>query len=99
MMWVLGFTGWAVIICTVAALFAGRIKLYQAAGLASVASAVFMVNSVLLGSTGFAVVDAGMVAFYAYLWWRGGGDDDTKKRLRKIAKAFRPVRRTAPSAA
>lgn len=39
---------------------------------------------------------AGVAAFWGWLWWKSGGDDDTRRRLREAARAFTPVRRTAP---
>ncbi|MEU8760686.1 hypothetical protein [Streptomyces sp. NPDC048659] len=41
-------------------------------------------------------VFAGVAAYFAWLWWHSGGGDDTKRRLRSWARAFTPVRRTAP---
>ena len=41
---------------------------------------------------------AGVAALAAWLWWHGGGGDDTKRRLRRWARGFTPVRRTAPAA-
>jgi hypothetical protein len=38
-------------------------------------------------------------AYLAWRWWRSGGGDDTKRRLRSAARAFTPVRRSAPVAA
>ncbi|MGN6162572.1 MAG: hypothetical protein ACTHOG_12840 [Marmoricola sp.] len=35
-------------------------------------------------------------SFWVWMWWKGGGGDDTKRRLKKWARKFTPVRRTAP---
>lgn len=45
-----------------------------------------------------AVVDAGLAAGCAWAWWKHGGGDGTRRRLRRAARAFRGVRRTAPAA-
>ena len=42
------------------------------------------------------VVDALFFALWAYQWWNGGGGDSTRRRLKKWARKFTPVRRTAP---
>lgn len=61
----------------------------------------------VLHLTGLGLEDAGLVyrvidmilgAGFAVHWWHGGGGDGTRRRLRRAAEMFRPVRRTAPQA-
>lgn len=35
--------------------------------------------------------------FCWWYWWNHGGGDNTKRRLKRLARAFNPVRRTAPA--
>lgn len=44
-----------------------------------------------------ASINAASTAIAAYMWWRDGGGDDTKRRLRRWARKFHGVRRTAPA--
>lgn len=52
----------------------------------------------LMEQDGLAAVDAGLAAGCAWAWWKHGGGDGTRRRLRRAARAFRGVRRTAPAA-
>jgi hypothetical protein len=85
-----------------AALFAyltRRIKVLVMFGWDAVAWGLYTLVMVLRHETGGSCFVAGVTAVFAWLWWANGGGDDTKKRLRKIAKRFEPVRRTAPQGA
>ncbi|MFD8901275.1 hypothetical protein [Streptomyces ardesiacus] len=53
----------------------------------------------LTGNTVAASISAGAAACFAWMWWNGGGGDGTKRRVRKWARRFRGVRRTAPAGA
>lgn len=55
-------------------------------------------GSAITGEQFVASVAAGMVAVHIWLWWKsGGGGDGARRLLRKWARAFRGVRRTAPA--
>lgn len=78
----------------------GRIKPHQVSGWWALGD-----GAVLLGCV-LARIDvlwtawvAGIFAWNLYVWWTGGGDDDTKRRLRKLGRAFTGIRRTAPAGA
>lgn len=43
------------------------------------------------------VLGALYTTFQIWAWWNGGGGNNTKRRLRRWARKFSPVRRTAPS--
>lgn len=43
------------------------------------------------------VLAAVYTTFQVWAWWNGGGGNNTKRRLRRWARKFSPVRRTAPS--
>jgi hypothetical protein len=49
------------------------------------------------GWTTVLYLNAGFVAWHAWLWWHSGGGDGPKRRLRSWARRFQGVRRTAPS--
>lgn len=75
----------------------GRIKPYQVSGIFGLGNCLIVVGGVLAGwATPWLSINAGIGALNLYQWWNGGGGDDTKRRLRKLARAFTPVRRTAP---
>ncbi|WP_328439333.1 hypothetical protein OHA71_23635 [Streptomyces sp. NBC_00444] len=63
----------------------------------SLGNAVQLLANVLVGSTTRAGALAGVVAVGLWLWWNRGGGDDTKRRIRKWARKFQGVRRTAPA--
>lgn len=43
--------------------------------------------------------NGGIAGLSLYCWWNNGGGDNTKRRLKKWAAKFKPVRRTAPQPA
>ncbi|MGX1513969.1 hypothetical protein [Streptomyces collinus] len=49
------------------------------------------------GDTGMVALNAASFAVFVVVWWIGGGGDRTRRRLRRTARAFRGVRRTAPA--
>ena len=65
-------------------------------GLMSVAAGIFTICGVYTHNQLGALINGAMCAYWGYLWWNGGGGDDTKRRLRRLAHKFKPVRRTAP---
>lgn len=90
--------GIALTVCAIAANLARRIKPYQCDGLIAVAEFLYALGGLAAGEFWGASVCGGIGAWFAVRWWRGGGGDDTKRRLRKLRRAFQPVRRTAPAA-
>lgn len=50
------------------------------------------------GWTDVLYMNAGMTAWYAWMWWHSGGGDDTRRRLKSWAGRFQGVRRTASAA-
>lgn len=69
------------------------------AGLAwsCVGMALHLVGVVLRGYLFYAVLDAGAFAWLLWNWWNNGGGDNTRRRLRRWARAFQGIRRTAPA--
>lgn len=89
------------IVCGLIILLAmyGRVS-YKAASLAiAVIWAIFTLVDAMTGQRAVSYVDAAFCVGYLYQWWKHGGGDDTKRRLRRLKRAFTPVRRTAPSMA
>lgn len=77
----------------------GRVT-YKAASLViAMIWAIYTVVDVMTGQHIASYIDAVMCVGYLYKWWKHGGGDDTKRRLRRLKEAFKPVRRTAPAAA
>lgn len=96
---VLTSIGYGFAALAIAGIVTGRIKRHSISGLIGAEFAAFAVNDIYLGDHLWALVDTAACAFFAYQWWTGGGDDDTKRRLRRWARRFEGVRRTAPGAA
>ncbi|MFD7957004.1 hypothetical protein ACFV4X_26365 [Streptomyces ardesiacus] len=92
---ILGSASWGVIVCAVACGITGRVP--TALGLFAVAYAIGAVGHMVNGSLVGASWDAGFAAVFAWLWWNRGGGDGTRRRLRRWARTFRGVRRTAPA--
>lgn len=86
--------GFALTAAGVKGLLSGR----QRTGLGRIAAALgmFCLSEVAEGDRNSASVDAGVAAIYIWWWWNSGGGDGTRRRLRKWARAFQGVRRTAP---
>jgi hypothetical protein len=61
------------------------------------ANALVLLGNVIHGSTTLASISAAVMALSLWQWWNSGGGDDTKRRLRKWARKFQGVRRTAPA--
>lgn len=89
----------AIWLCGFAAYVTGRIKTYQLDGMLALGQAAVGIGSVYEGSWVGAIANSAVTAWSAYRWWNGGGGDDTKRRLRKLGRAFTGVRRTAPTGA
>jgi hypothetical protein len=89
--------GIALTVCAVAAAITRRIPWYQLEGLIAVAEFLYALAGLAAGDFVGALACGGVGAWYAVRWWRGGGGDDTKRRLRRLRRAFTPVRRTAPA--
>lgn len=69
---------------------------WRAFGWCGSANLVWLVMDVLDHARWIAAWTAMWAAYYLWVWWNGGGGDNTKKRLKKWARKFTPVRRTAP---
>lgn len=90
--------GWALLACWVAVVAFAPRRRRLGYGLGAAANAVFALAQ-FLEPSGWGVLNAAACAFHLWMWWKSGGDDDTKRRLRKLGRAFAGVRRTAPVAA
>lgn len=68
-------------------------------GIVAVACLVRVVG-LILGDAhpGYLALEAGLFAGAVWAWWHRGGGDGTRRRLRRAARAFQGVRRTAPAA-
>lgn len=91
--------GLAVMVVSLAARILGRIADHVAYGFLGLSQVVIGVGGFLTGNTTAASFSTAGAAFLLWSWWNGGGGDDTKRRLRRWARRFRGVRRTAPAGA
>ncbi len=74
------------------------VPIWRTAGVFAVANAVAIVIGVRKGEHFGAGLNGAVCVWCAWAWWHGGGGDGTRRRLRSLGRAFRGVRRTAPSA-
>ncbi|QES45217.1 hypothetical protein DEJ49_33295 [Streptomyces venezuelae] len=93
---VLTALGMALSVIGLVGLFSGRLARHQCYGVFALANALSALQNIREGSYGWAVFSAAISAACAYAWWHGGGGDGTKRRLRRLARRFQGVRRTAP---
>jgi hypothetical protein len=93
---VLGGVVWGLILCALICMATGRIT--TGYGVLASAYAFGAVAYALSGSPGRAIWDAVFAAFFGWVWWNRGGGNGPRRRLRRAARAFRGVRRTAPAA-
>lgn len=91
--------GLAILAVSLAAVVLGWITTIQAYGLIAVSQTVTCAAGFLLGHVGIAAAAGGVAAWNAWKWWNGGGGDGTRKRLRRWARRFHGVRRSAPAGA
>jgi hypothetical protein len=89
----------AVMALAVGGRLVGLLESHQADGVLAVAYVLLGASSSLDGDEVLVAIDAGLFAWCAFRWWKGGGGDDTKRRMRSAWKPFQPVRRTAPQGA
>lgn len=89
--------GWTILILVVAV--AKRIRDRIAHGWLCVSNVCFLTGGITMGSNLTAGIAAGSLALTLWLWWHSGGGDGTKRRLKRWARKFEGVRRTAPAAA
>jgi hypothetical protein len=75
-------------------LFANRIQLQRACY--ALGGVSFYIGDALAHDALGQIWQAAYTAFWAWQWWKGGGGDGTKRRLKKWARKFTPMRRTAP---
>jgi hypothetical protein len=62
-----------------------------------IAGCFWTVGDIMVHVEPLAIWTAVFTAYYLWVWWtKGGGGDRTKKRLKKWARKFQGVRRTAP---
>jgi hypothetical protein len=79
--------------------FTGRPSRKTAALLAALGWTMYGTASYMIGAWLNVLIAAGLGAGCLWLWWNDGGGDDTKRRLKRWARKFTPVRRTAPQGA
>lgn len=72
-----------------------RSRLLSAA-LYALAGFVFYIDDALTHNAFGQILQAVWTTYWAWRWWKGGGGDNTKRRLKKWARKFTAVRRTAP---
>jgi len=82
----------------VTAFAAGRIAKRTFFALLAVSNGLALLSAVISHNQFGASINAASLAAALYGWWQNGGGDDTKRRLRKWARKFEGVRRTAPAA-
>lgn len=89
-------TACCLLVGTVIARTTGRISRRTFYALIAASNGVALTASVANHDQGPASINAASMAISAWLWWQDGGGDDTKRRLRRWARKFQGVRRTAP---
>jgi hypothetical protein len=92
-------TGAAFVACAIAGYLTGHLRSHHVDGMLALSYLPYWIRNFLQQDHLMAVVDAAGFAYFAWCWWNGGGGDDTKRRLRKWARKFQAVRRTAPAGA
>lgn len=90
--------GWALLACWLVAIVTAPRNRRLGYGLAAAANAAFAIAEFLQFHP-WGGINALACAYQLWMWWKSGGGDDTKRRLRKLGRAFTGVRRTAPAAA
>ncbi|MFK0172621.1 hypothetical protein ACIQU5_27875 [Streptomyces sp. NPDC090306] len=93
----LGDLGTVLAACCPIGVILGRLRAHQAWGTLALAWLLSWLQDVADGRRAVSYVDAALVAWCAWRWWKGGGGDNTRLRLRRLARRFTPVRRTAPT--
>jgi hypothetical protein len=78
---------------------AGRMPTRLYAGWMAVIYVIGGVVCAVVGWTTVLYLDAGCVALFVWLWWNSGGGDGPRRRLKRWARRFQGVRRTAPQGA
>jgi len=87
----------AMIIYAIMTIIIGGAPIHQAFGVGAIGGAIEIVGYVLLHlPTFFTSVIAAIDAIFIWAWWNKGGGNGTKRKLRKLARKFKPVRRAAP---
>lgn len=75
-----------------------RVTTFRQSCIAFIAAhGLLLADVVLDGDTALAMCNAAMIAYWLHRWWNSG--DGPRRRLRGLARRFRPVRRTAPASA
>ncbi|PWI16044.1 hypothetical protein DI272_19125 [Streptomyces sp. Act143] len=92
----LGVASWALVASAVTCIVTGRVT--TGFGVLSLAYLVGAAGHAANGSPAGAAWDAGFAALFAWVWWNRGGGDGPRRRLRRWARKFHGVRRTAPMA-
>ncbi|MGW2725645.1 hypothetical protein [Streptomyces sp. NPDC001492] len=96
---ILSNLGLALGVATLFGLQAGRIRPTTADLLWAVANFMTGIAAVLDDVLWLACGCAAVTAWCAYDWWHKGGGDGTRRRLKRWARRFQGVRRTAPQGA
>ncbi|MEU5596622.1 hypothetical protein [Streptomyces sp. NPDC020298] len=94
----LSAAGMATFVSALAARLKGIINHHTLMGWCIVGNAINLVSAALRHDSLDGGICAGGTALAAWVWWNGGGGDDTKRRLRRLARKFQGVRRTASAA-
>ncbi|MET9819616.1 hypothetical protein [Streptomyces sp. NPDC006355] len=86
----------ALIVTALTAHFVGRRGL--GLGLTAGSAGLAVLSAVITdGSRIFAALNTAIFIWTVWHWWNGGGGDNTRRRLRRLARRFTGVRRTAPT--
>ena len=93
------FVGMAVIPVALAARIFLLITDSTCYGLLALSQVLVCLAGFVTGNTVSASISGAAAGYLAWKWWTGDGDDNTKRRLRKWARRFRGVRRTASAGA
>ncbi|QKW31477.1 hypothetical protein HUT11_35530 (plasmid) [Streptomyces seoulensis] len=91
--------GWTVLAVAIAGIFTGVLAERSYYGYLAISMVVLFLRHVLVGHTIAAGIHTAGVTWAAWKWWNSGGGDGARRRLRKWARQFRSVRRTAPAGA
>ncbi|MFF0597853.1 hypothetical protein [Streptomyces antibioticus] len=95
----LGTIGMTVALLAFAGVLSRRLTDRQADGLLGVGNGLCGWDAIRSGVWPVALVNGAVCAVCLWRWWSGGGGDGTRRRLRRLARRFQGVRRTAPATA
>lgn len=90
-------TGMSVVMLALTARSARRIPDTATYGLLALSQVIMCIGGFITQSTVGGSISGAAAGYLGWKWWDGGGGDGTRRRLRRWARRFHGVRRTAPA--